>query len=134
MSRRTWSCFLLTMVLLAGCSLSPEVKEKRQDMLKNDARNFIGAVIADDFPSVYKLTTKRWDSPKTLEQHIKQPWTAGPTLRLGTVASMAWVNDDTAKTKVVWTFQQGSQQSYSAETLLWVWKGGDWKYDGRTIR
>jgi hypothetical protein len=134
MMRRALPLCLAAFVLLAGCSVSPEEKSKREELLKNNARTFIGSVISNDFNSVYKLTTGRFSSPKALEEHIKQPWAAGPTLVLGTVASMSWVDDSTAKVKVVWTFQQGSQQSYSAETLLWVWKGTEWKYDGRTLR
>jgi hypothetical protein len=134
MIRRTLPLCLAAVIFLAGCALTPEEKGKREEVLKNSARTFIGAVISNDFNSVYKLTTGRFSSPQALEEHLKQPWSVGPTLMLGTVASMAWVNDSTAKVKVVWTFQQGTQQSYSAETLLWVWKDGAWKYDGRTLR
>ncbi len=121
-------------VCVTACSLSPEQKEERIKQLKASTGGFIGAVISGNYADVQKYTTGRFDGAAALEQHLKQPWAVGPTLMLGTVASMAWVNDSTAKVKVVWTFQQGTQQSYSAETLLWVWKGGTWKYDGRTLR
>jgi hypothetical protein len=134
MMRRYFPLFLAIAFVAAGCTLSPDEKTAREKSLKQNADRFIGSVISNDFTSAYNLSTKRLDSPKALEDHMKQPWTAGPVLMMGTVASMSWVNDKAAKVKVVWTFQQGSQQSYSAETLLWVWKGGDWKYDGRTLR
>jgi hypothetical protein len=132
--KRTLLLCVFAGLLAVGCSLSPEEKAKREELIKSTVGTFIGSVISGSYGEVYKLSTGRFESAAALEQHLKQPWAAGPSLLLGKVASMTWVDDSTAKVKVVWTFQQGNQQSYSAETLVWVWKGGGWKYEGRSLR
>lgn len=124
----------LAMMLTVGCSLAPAEKAKRADLLKDRAKSFIGAVQAGNFEELQRLSTGRFPNAQAMEQHLKQPWAAGPTLTQGALAAMSWVTDTTAKVKIVWTFQQGAQQSYSAETFVWVWKGGEWKYDGRSLR
>ena len=134
MKTRFLSLLLVLAVFAAGCSISQDEKSAREKSLKQCADRFIGSVISNDFASAYNLTTKRLAGPKALEGHLRQPWIAGPTLVLGTVASMSWMGDSAAKVKIVWTFQQGTQQSYSPETTVWVWKSGDWKYEGRALR
>ena len=89
MRSRYFPLLLAIALVASGCSLSPEEKSAREKTLKQNADKFIGAVIANDYAAAYNLTTKRLDNQKALEDHMKQPWSAGPVLMLGTVASMS---------------------------------------------
>jgi hypothetical protein len=131
---RRWIPLLLSLLIMTGCSLTTEERAVREKGLKQVADQFIGAVIAGDFRAAYGLSTGRLGSAAALEKHLKQPWNTSVTLSSGTVASMAWVGDNAAKVKVVWTFLDGVQQSHSAETTIWIWNDGKWRYEGRSLR
>ena len=122
------------LLVLAGCTLTTEEKTAREKSLKQSVDQFIGAVISNNFKAAYGLSTGRLGSAAELQKHLQQPWNSSVTLSSGTVASMAWVGDNAAKVKVVWTFLEGVQMSHSAETTIWVWQDGKWRYEGRTLR
>ena len=132
---KAWALpLVLSLLFLTGCSLTPEERAVREKGLKQVADQFIGAVIASDYKAAYGLSTGGLGSSASLEKHLKQPWNSSVSLSSGTVASMAWVGDDAAKVKVVWTFLDGVQMSHSAETTIWTWHDGKWRYEGRTLR
>ncbi len=128
------AAFLLAFLALSGCSLTTEEKSAREKSLKKTTGLFTSAVIAGDFRAAYGYTTGRLGNPAAFEKHLRIPWDPQSTLTKGTVSSMSWVGDDAAKVKIVWTFLQGVQQSYSAETSIWIWKNGKWHYEGRGLR
>ncbi len=133
MKIRSAIAWVAVTAVLFGCSLSPQQKEARAKTLKLAMDQFIGGVVAGNFASAYHQTTG-FDNATAFTAHLKQPWDERTTLATGTVSSMAWAGDDAARVKVIWTFVSGAQQSHSAETMIWVWKGGKWLYKGRSLQ
>jgi len=133
MKSRTLIAWVAVAAVLAGCSMSPQQKEARAKALKETMDQFIGGVVAGNFAAAYHQSTG-FDNVPAFTAQLKQPWDDRTTLATGTVSSMAWAGDDAARVKVVWTFVSGAQQSHSAETLIWVWKGGRWLYKGRSLQ
>ncbi len=119
---------------MAGCSISPEEKVGREQALKLMTENFTNLVVQGDWNGVYGMSAGTFDSAEALKTLLKKSWVEDATLTGGQIASMAWINDKTAKVKLNWTFQVGSVQSFSSETFVWSWKGGTWKLLGRSLR
>lgn len=127
--------FLLAAVaFLAGCGLSPEARVEREKALKGALEDFIRYSTQKDWNGIYGMSAGKFADWEKLKDHMTQPWNKDSRLTGGAIASMAWVNDGLAKVKINWSFQSGSVQSVSSETFVWVWKGGAWKYHGRTLR
>ncbi|HVZ81797.1 MAG TPA: hypothetical protein VHE12_13505 [bacterium] len=122
------------LVLLAGCSLSPEEKVAREQALKQTVDSFSAAVLQGNWTEAFRWTDGSIPGGDQLKQQITQSWVQDGTLTNAQVSSMAWVNDGTAKVKLTWTFQSGSVESFSNETFLWTWNGNGWKYRGRALR
>ena len=120
--------------LAAGCALSPEDKLDREQVLKQQAENFVASAVQGDWEGLFRMTDGSFDSVDKLKAHLTQPWDTAATLTGGSIASMAWVDDSTTKVKINWSFLEGSIASYSSETFVWVWKDGTWKYKGRVLR
>ncbi len=133
--RNLWLAAVGILVLgMVGCSISPEEKVGREQALKIMTENFANSVVQGNWSGVYGMTAGTFDSPEALESALKKSWVDGSTLTGGQIASMAWLNDKTAKVKLNWTFQVGSVQSFSSETFVWAWKGNTWKLLGRALR
>ncbi len=128
------SIAFLLLVLLDGCSLSPDQKVGREVALKQAMESFISTVVQADWNGVYKMSDGSFDSANNLKSNLTKTWVPDATLNGGEITSLAWINDSTSKVKLNWSFQAGSVQSFSSETYVWVWDGDAWKYKGRTIR
>lgn len=131
---KTAIILVLAAFFLTGCSLSPEEKVGRELLLKQAVEGFVSAAVELNWAEVYRLSDGSFDSSEKLKAHLMKSWVSDATLTGGDVAAMAWINDKTAKVKVNWAFQNGSVQSTSSETFVWVWKGNAWKYKGRALR
>ena len=125
---------LSAVVLLGGCSLSPDEKVSREQALKQTVDSFVADVVQANWNDAYRISDGSFPNADRLKTQITQSWVNDATLTSGDIASMAWVTDETAKVKLTWTFQLGSVQSYSNETFVWSWKGNGWKYRGRALR
>jgi hypothetical protein len=125
---------LMGLVLLTGCSLSPEEKVAREQALKQTVESFSDSVVQAKWDEAFKLNDGSFENTDKLKNHLMKPWVQDSTLTGGQIASMSWVSDTIAKVKLNWTFQTGSVESYSSETFVWVWKGNGWKYRGRSLR
>lgn len=128
-----WS-LIPALVLLAGCSMSPEERVERERALKASVEAFSMNAVQGRWDDIYKVTIGGFKDSNDLKEHLTKPWDQSTTLADGMVASMAWMDDGLAKVKVNWLFQSGSVQSFSSETFVWIWKGGKWRYAGRTLR
>lgn len=128
-------CLLtLGLVLLAGCSLSPEQKVAREQALKQTTEAFENSIVQANWNDVYKMSDGGFESADKLKSSLIKTWVQDATLTGGVIASMAWITDNIAKVKVNWAFQSGSVQSFSSETFIWGWDGNNWKYKGRALR
>jgi len=127
-------CLLMVLLLLAGCSMSPEQRVEREKALKASVEAFNSNAVNGLWNEIYKVSTGDFKDPDALKDHLTQPWNQDAPLVDGMVASMAWMDDGLAKVKVNWLFQKGSVQSFSSETFVWIWKGGKWRYAGRSLR
>jgi hypothetical protein len=125
---------LSAVVLLGGCSLSPDEKVSREQALKQTVDSFVADVVQANWNDAYRISDGSFPNADRLKTQITQSWVNDATLTSGDIASMAWVTDETAKVKLTWTFQLGSVQSFSNETFVWGWKGNGWKYRGRALR
>ena len=125
---------LLSLVVLTGCSLSPDQKVGREVALKQAMESFVSTVVQSDWNSVYKMSDGSFDSANSLKANLMKTWVTDATLNGGEITSLAWINDSTSKVKLNWSFQAGSVQSFSSETYVWVWTGDAWKYKSRTLR
>jgi hypothetical protein len=136
MSSRVKRAFLLigALVLLAGCSLSPDEKVTREGVLKQQVTSFVNFSVQKDWEGLFRLTDGSFDNVDRFQSYMTQPWDSTAVLTGGNITSLAWVNDSTTKVKVNWIFQDGSILSYSSETFVWVWKDDSWKLKGRTLR
>jgi len=128
------SFLLVLCTLFMGCSLSSDEKEARVQVLKQSVENFIADAVQPNWEELFKLTDGSLENPEKLKNQIIKSWVPDATLTGGDIVSMAWVNDNTAKVKLTWSFQAGSVQSFSNETFVWSWKGNGWKYRGRALR
>ncbi len=126
--------FIFLLMGLFGCSLSPEEKVAREQALKQTVDSFSDSVVQQRWDEVFKLTDGSFENVDKMKNHLVQPWVQDSTLTSGQIASMAWISDTIAKVKLNWTFQTGSVESFSSETFVWVWKGNNWKYRGRSLR
>lgn len=129
---RTLICVALLSIL--GCSMSPEKRVEREQQLKQTSEDFVQSAVQKRWADIFKVSDGRFNTTEELRDHLQKPWNPDTTLTDGSIASMAWVDDALAKVKVNWLFQTGSVQSFSSETFVWIWKGGGWKYSGRTLR
>jgi hypothetical protein len=141
MRRRVWSLYvfrgftLLAFIsFMSGCALSPDDKVTREQLLKQQAQNFVSLAVQGDWDNLFKLTDGSFEGVDRFKVHLTQPWDASSTLTGGSIASMSWVSDSATKVKINWVFQEGSVMSYSSETFAWVWKDDTWKYKGRVLR
>jgi hypothetical protein len=125
---------LAAIAAFAGCSLSPDEKVSRVQVLKDQAQNFANLAVQKDWDGLFKLTDGSFDSSDKFQAYMTQPWDTTAVLTGGNITSLAWVNDTTTKVKINWIFQEGSILSYSSETFVWVWKDDSWKLRGRTLR
>ena len=125
---------LISLVLLTGCSLSPEEKVTREQALKQAMDSFSDSVVQQRWDEAFKLSDGSFENVDKMKSHLMKPWVQDSTLTGGQIASMAWISDTIAKVKLNWTFQTGSVESFSSETFVWVWKGNSWKYRGRSLR
>jgi hypothetical protein len=119
---------------LNGCSLAPDQKVAREQLLKQAIESFENSVVQGNWTDVFGQSDGSFDNADKLKTHLMKTWVQDATLTGGDIASMAWVNDTAAKVKINWAFQSGSVQSFSSETFVWIWKGGGWKYAGRAVR
>lgn len=129
--------FCLTLgflILVGGCSMTPEEKVSREQALKQAVDNFANSAVQGDFNGIYRMTDGNFDSADSLKAALMKSWVQDATLTGGQIASMAWLNDSTAKVKLNWVFQAQSVQSHSSETFIWNWKSGAWKFKGRALR
>ena len=122
------------MILLSGCSLSPEEKVGRERALKQSLEGFINASVQSNWDDLYRMSAGRFNDAEQLKEHLVKTRVPEATLTGGDIASMAWENDKMAKVKINWSFQAQSVQSVSSETFVWVWKAKSWKYLGRALR
>ena len=122
------------LILAGGCSLSPEEKVAREQSLKQTVDNFTALATQGDFNGIYGMTDGNFDSADSLKTNLMKSWVQDATLTGGQIASMAWINDSTAKVKLNWIFQAQSVQSHSSETFIWSFKGSTWKFKGRSLR
>ena len=125
---------LLTSLLLAGCSLSPEEKVGREQALKQTVDAFSQSIVQGKWDEVFKLSDGGFENSDKLKRLLMKSWAQDGTLTGGEIASMAWVSDTLAKVKLNWTFQLGSVETFSSETFVWAWNGTAWKYKGRSLR
>jgi hypothetical protein len=114
--------------------MTPEEKVSREQALKQAVDNFTNSAVQGDFNGIYRMTDGNFDSADSLKAALMKSWVQDATLTGGQIASMAWLNDSTAKVKLNWVFQAQSVQSHSSETFIWGWKGGAWKFKGRALR
>ncbi len=129
-----WALLFIVSALAAGCSLSPEEKVAREQALKQSVDSFSDSVVQGRWDEAFKLSDGSFENQEKLKSHLMKPWVQDSTLTGGQIASMAWVSDSIAKVKLNWSFQTGSVESYSSETFIWVWKGSNWRYSGRSLR
>ncbi len=134
--KRTIQGFVLLfcLALFSGCSLSPDDKVTLEQSLKQNVDTFINGAVQVRWDDAFRLTDGNFSSSDNLREQLTKSWPQDGVVTGGEIASMAWVNDKTAKVKVNWAFQTGSVASFSSETFVWVLKGGSWKYLGRTLR
>lgn len=125
---------LVFLVGICGCSMTPEEKVSREQVLKQTVDQFTSLAVQGNFNDIYRMTDGAFDSSDSLRSALVKSWVQDGTLTGGQIASMSWVNDNTAKVKLNWVFQAMSVQSYSSETFIWGWKGGTWKLKGRALR
>ena len=131
----TWSLALsLTVLMLAGCSLSPEEKVGREQALKQSIDSFSQSVVQGKWDDVFRMSDGGFENSDKLKKLLMKTWVQDATLTGGEIASMAWVSDTLAKVKLTWTFQLGSVETFSSETFVWGWNGSAWKYKGRSLR
>jgi hypothetical protein len=114
--------------------MTPEEKVSREQALKQAVDNFTNLAVQGDFTGMYRMTDGNYENADSLKNILTKSWVQDSTLTGGQIASMAWINDSTAKVKLNWVFQAQSVQSHSSETFIWSWKGGNWKLKGRTLR
>lgn len=114
--------------------MSPEKRVEREQQLKKTSEDFVQSAVQKRWDEIFRVSDGAFESKDALKDHLMKPWNPDSALADGSIASMAWVDDGLAKVKVNWLFQSGSVQSFSSETFVWVWKGGKWKYSGRTLR
>ena len=129
-----WILLLAVSALSAGCSLSPEEKVAREQALKQSVDSFSDSVVQGRWDEAFKLSDGNFENQEKLKGHLMRSWVQDSTLTGGQIASMAWISDSIAKVKLNWSFQTGSVESYSSETFIWVWKGNNWRYSGRSLR
>ena len=135
MGKAGFLCLMLGLLVLgSGCSLSPEEKVAREQSIKQSVDNLTSLATQGDFTAIFGLTDGNYDSADTLKTLLMKSWVQDATLTGGQIASMAWINDSTAKVKLNWIFQAQSVQSHSSETFIWGWKNGSWKLKGRSLR
>lgn len=132
--KRTGLLLFAAVFLLPGCSLSPDQKVARERALKQTIESFINASVQSNWDDLYQMSAGDFKDADQLKDHLVKSRVQDATLTGGDIATMAWENDKTAKVKINWSFQAQSVQSYSCETFIWVWKGSNWKYKGRTLR
>jgi hypothetical protein len=132
--RNRWVLAFLALALLTGCSLSNEQRAEREKILKNNINSFKDAVIQGNWDTIYSFSDGSSGNSSGFKDQLTQTWVPNAVLTGGETASLAWVDDGTAKVKLVWAFQAGGVGSFSAETFIWVWKDGAWKYHGRALR
>jgi hypothetical protein len=125
---------LVLFSMAVGCSLSPQDKLDREQVLKQQAENFVSSAVQGDWEGLFRMTDGSFDNVDKFKAHLTQPWDTSATLTGGSIASMSWVDESTTKVKINWNFQEGSIASYSSETFAWVWKDDTWKYKGRVLR
>lgn len=125
---------LVLALFLTGCTLSDEDKSAREQILKQQVDSFTNDAVQGDWNGLEQLSDGSSGDAGELQKRLQSTWVDGGALTGADIASMAWVNDKTAKVKVNWGFRSQGVQSYSCETFLWVWKDGTWKYRGRAIR
>ncbi len=114
--------------------MTPDEKVSREQALKQAVDNFTASAVQGNFTDMYRMTDGNYDNADSLKSALTKSWVQDATLTGGQIASMAWVNDSTAKVKLNWVFQALSVQSHSSETFIWGWKGGVWKLKGRALR
>ncbi|HVM33686.1 MAG TPA: hypothetical protein VMU88_11170 [bacterium] len=119
---------------LSGCSLSPDEKEGRVQVLKQQVQSFANLAVQKDWDGLFRLTDGSFDGPDKFEAYMTQPWESTAVLTGGNITSLSWVNNSTTKVKINWIFQEGSILSYSSESFVWVWKDDTWKLRGRVLR
>ncbi len=135
MKSKGWVILALGLfILTGGCSLTPDEKMSREQTLKQTVDNFSAWAVQGDFNDIYRLTDGGFESPDALKTALMKSWAQDASLTGGQIASMAWVNDSTAKVKLNWVFQALSVRTYSSETFIWAWKSGTWKLRGRALR
>jgi hypothetical protein len=125
---------LLAVVLLAGCSLSPEEKVARERALQQSIKNFIDSSEQSNWEELYRMSAGKFKDSDKLKEHLMMARVPNATLTGGVIASMAWEDNKTAIVKINWSFQAQSVQSLTSETTIWVWKGKNWRYLGRALR
>ncbi len=125
---------MLGLAVIAGCAISPEEKMAREQALKQAVESFVSSAVQGDWNGLYQMTDGSFGTPDRLKTQLTQTWVQNAVLTGADVASMAWVNDQTAKVKLNWAFQSQGVISFSSETFVWVWKAKGWKYGGRAIR
>jgi hypothetical protein len=124
----------ILILLVVSCSITPDEKVSREESLKQNVENFTSWAVQGDFNDIYRLTDGTYDNADSLKAALMKSWAQDASLTGGQIASMAWVNDSTAKVKLNWVFQAMSVRTYSSETFIWAWKGGAWKLRGRALR
>ena len=128
------SLMLLSLIVLAGCSMSASEKTSLERSLKQNVDGFVSGSVQNHLDNVLELTDGSFSSPDSLKDHLTKSWPERSTVTGGEIASMSWVGEGTAKVKVNWAFQTGNVMSYTSETFVWILKGGSWKYQGRALR
>jgi hypothetical protein len=121
-------------LFLAGCSLSDTDKTTREQILQQQVNAFINEAVQSNWSGLFQLSDGSAGDAGSLQKKLKFSWPDGAVLSGADIASMAWVNEKTAKVKINWSFQGQGAQSYSSETFIWIWRDGTWFYRGRAIR
>lgn len=123
-------CFLLA----AGCGPAPEEMAERGRLLKEAADAFVRNVAQGRWEEAARLARGEVADAERLRQSLTSTWVPGSEVSGGTIHTLSWMGPRAAKVKVNWSFQDGMVQSFSAETFLFVYEGGSWKYAGRLLR
>jgi hypothetical protein len=132
--KRIGLVLVAAMILLAGCSLSPEEKSTREKALKVAIESFVNSSEQSNWDELYRMSAGKFKDADQLREHLMMARVPNATLTGGTIASMAWENNKMAIVKINWSFQAQSVQSLTSETSIWVWKAKNWKYLGRALR
>jgi hypothetical protein len=122
------------MILLAGCSLSPEEKVTRERALKQAIEGFVNSSVQSNWDELYRMSAGKFKDADQLKENLMMIRIPNATLTGGDIASMAWENEKMAIVKINWSFQAQSVQSLTSDTTIWVWKAKNWKYLGRSLR